>query len=328
MPLRTKITAVGSYLPEQIMTNKDLEKLVDTTDEWIITRTGIKERRIGNGQTASDLGVIASQRALESAGLKPKDIDLILVTTMTGDMPIPSTASLLQHKLGARFVPALDINAACSGFLYGLAVADSFIRSDNGLYKRVLLVGTEVMSAMVDWQDRSTCILFGDGAGAVILESTDKDEGVISIRMYSDGSLWDIVHTPAGGSANPTTLESVNNRLHYIKMKGNETFRCAVKALGNLVVDTIKENGLDISQVQMLIPHQANLRILQAVAQRIGLPMRKVFVNIEKYGNTSAASIPIALDEALRAGLINVGGYVVMVAFGSGLTWASALIKW
>lgn len=328
MPIRTKITAVGSYLPEQILTNKDLEKWVDTTDEWITARTGIKERRIGNDQAASDLGLIASQRALESAGLTPKDIDLILVTTMTGDMPIPSTASLLQYKLGARYVPSFDINAACSGFLYGLAVADSFIRANNGLYKRVLLVGTEVMSAMVDWQDRSTCILFGDGAGAVILEPTDKDHGVISAKMYSDGSLWDIVYTPAGGSCNPTTPESVNNRLHYIKMKGNETFRSAVKTLGNLIIDTLKENGLDNSQVQMLIPHQANLRILQAVAQRVGLPMNRVFVNIEKYGNTSAASIPIALDEALKSGLITDGGYVIMVAFGSGLTWASALIKW
>jgi 3-oxoacyl-[acyl-carrier-protein] synthase-3 len=329
LSIRTKITAVGSYVPEQVLTNKDIEKRVDTSDDWIVSRTGIKERRIAkNHEAASDLALIASQRAIESAGLKPKDIDLILVTTMTGDMPIPSTASFLQNKLGARYIPAFDVNAACSGFLYGLAVADSFVRANNGLYKRVLLVGTEVMSAMIDWQDRSTCILFGDGAGAVILEPTNKDQGIISTRLFSDGSLWNLVHTPGGGSVRPATEESVKSGMHYIKMKGNETFRNAVKALGNLLLDTLKENGLEISQIERLIPHQANLRILQAIAQRVGLPMDKVFVNIEKYGNTSAASIPIALDEAVQAGLVTEGGYIVMVAFGSGLTWASALIKW
>jgi 3-oxoacyl-[acyl-carrier-protein] synthase-3 len=327
--IRTKITGIGSYVPEGVVSNKDIEKMVDTSDEWITTRTGIRERRIvTNGQVASDLAVEASKRALNMAGVDVSEVDLIIVATMSGDMPMPSTASRLQHKIGAKNVAAMDINAACSGFLYALTVADNFIRSNSHLYKKVLLVGTEVLSSFLDWEDRSTCILFGDGAGAVVLEPTHTDSGVISTKLHSNGGLWDLVHIPGGGSSHPPSEETLRNRMHYITMKGNETFKVAVRTLTSVVLETLNENNLDVSQIKLLIPHQANIRILQAVAQRLGLPQERVFINIERYGNTSAASIPLALDEAVRSERISEGDYILMEAFGGGLTWASALIKW
>ena len=324
---RTKIVSTGSYLPEKVLTNFDLEKMVETSDQWITERTGIKERRIANGnQAASDLAYDASKVALARAALKPEDIDLIIVASVTGDMPFPSTACILQDKLGARKAAAFDVNAACSGFLYGLYVADSFIRS--GMHKKILVVGTEVLSKFTDWKDRTTCILFGDGAGAVIVEPTTEDRGIISMSINSDGSMWDILHMPAGGSKIPASRESVDNKLHYIKMKGNETFKLAVRALEDLVIRILEENKLAPSQISLLIPHQANLRIIQATADRLGIPMEKVLINIDKYGNTSAASIPIALDEALTTGRVKEGDYILLEAFGGGLTWASALLKW
>ena len=324
---KTKIVSTGSYLPEKVLTNYDLEKMVETSDQWITERTGIKERRIANeNQTASDLAYEASKVALGRADLNAEDIDLIITATVTGDMPFPSTACILQDKLGAKKAAAFDINAACSGFLYSLYVADSFIRS--GMHKKILVVGTEVLSKITDWEDRTTCILFGDGAGAVIVEPTTEDRGIISMSINSDGSLWDLLHMPAGGSKIPASRESVDNKLHFIKMRGNETFKLAVRALEDLVIRILEENKLDPSQISLLIPHQANLRIIQATADRLGLPMEKVLINIDKYGNTSAASIPIALDEAVTSERVNEGDYILLEAFGGGLTWASALIKW
>ena len=324
---RTKIVSTGSYLPEKVLTNFDLERMVETSDQWITERTGIKERRIANeNQTASDLAYEASKVALGRADLNAEDIDLIITATVTGDMPFPSTACILQDKLGAKKAAAFDINAACSGFLYSLYVADSFIRS--GMHKKILVVGTEVLSKITDWEDRTTCILFGDGAGAVIVEPTTEDRGIISMSINSDGSLWDLLHMPAGGSKIPASRESVDNKLHFIKMRGNETFKFAVRALEDLVIRILEENKLDPSQISLLIPHQANLRIIQATADRLGLPMEKVLINIDKYGNTSAASIPIALDEAVTSERVNEGDYILLEAFGGGLTWASALIKW
>lgn len=325
--LRAKIIATGSYTPERVLGNQDLEKMVDTSDEWITERTGIKERRIADEkQAASDLAYEASKAALKGANLKPKDIDLIIVATVTGDMPVPSTACLLQDKLGAKKAAAFDINAACSGFIYGLSVADSFIRSDT--YKRILVVGAEILSKFTDWKDRSTCVLFGDGAGAAILEPTEEDRGIISTKIHSDGSLWELLNLPGGGSRNPVSKDTIKKRLHYLKMKGNETFKVAVRTLENLIVDTLKENKLKPSQLSLLIPHQANLRIIQATADRLDFPMDRVIVNLDRYGNTSAASIPIALDEAAKTGRVRDGDYVLLEAFGGGLTWASALIKW
>ena len=325
--IRSKIISTGSYLPERILTNFDLEKMVDTSNEWIIERTGIKERRIASeDQAASDLAYEASRLAIGRASLKAKDIDLLIAATVTGDMPFPSTACILQHKLGAKNAAAFDINAACSGFLFGLYIADSFIRS--GIHKRVLVVGTEVLSKITDWEDRTTCVLFGDGAGAVIAEPTKEEKGIISMNINSDGGMWNLLHLPGGGSRYPVSKDSINKRLHYIKMKGNETFKFAVRTLEDLVVKILKENKLDPSKLSLLIPHQANLRIIQATADRLGIPLNKVLINLDKYGNTSAASIPIALDEAVMTGRVRDGDYILLEAFGGGLTWASALIKW
>lgn len=325
--LRARIISTGSYVPESIITNHDLEQIVATSDEWIMERTGIRERRIADtSQAASDLAYEAAQRALKHAHLKPKEIDLVIVATCTPDMPFPSTACILQDRIGAKHAAAFDINAACSGFVYGLHVANSLIKTEA--HKRILLVGAEVLSKVTDWQDRATCVLFGDGAGAVILEGTKEKRGIISTHIRSDGSLGDLIMLPGGGSRFSCSRESILKRLHFIKMKGNETFKVAVKTLAELATRTLEENRLDPSQLSLLIPHQANLRIIQATARRLKLPEEKVFINIEKYGNTSAASIPIALDEAVKAGRVNDGEHILLEAFGGGLTWASALLKW
>lgn len=325
--LRAKITATGSYLPEKIISNHDLEKIVETSDEWIVERTGIKERRIAAPeQTASDLALEAAREAISAAGVRPRKIDLIIVATVTPDMIVPSTACILQDKLGAKNAAAFDINAVCSGFVYGLSVADAYVRS--GKAQRVLLVGTEVLSKFMDWEDRSTCVLFGDGAGAVVVEPTEEDRGILSTDIYSDGKLQDLITLPGGGSKHPVSAETIEKRMHYMKMKGNETFKVAVKTLEKLVVDTLKKHKLKASQLSLLIPHQANIRIINATAKRLGLPMERVYTNIERCGNTSAASIPIALDEAVRTLRVREGDYVMLEAFGGGLTWGSALVKW
>lgn len=325
--LRARIVSTGSYVPENIVTNHDLSQIVDTSDEWITERTGIRERRIVNGgQAASDLGYEAAVLALKRAHLKPKDIDLIIVATVTGDMPFPSTACLLQSKLGAKNAAAFDINAACSGFVYGLHVASGLLKA--GMHQRILLVGVEVLSKFTDWRDRATCVLFGDGAGAAVLEATKEKRGVLSSHIYSDGSLSELISLPGGGSRYPCSRETILKKLHFMKMKGNETFKVAVRTLEELVTRTVAEHKLDPSEISLLIPHQANIRIIQATAKRLGMPEEKVFVNIERYGNTSAASIPIALDEALAAGRIKAGEFILLEAFGGGLTWASALLRW
>jgi 3-oxoacyl-[acyl-carrier-protein] synthase-3 len=327
MLLRSRIISTGSYLPEKVLSNSEMEKMLDTSDEWITERTGIRERRIADStQAASDLAYEASRIALERAGLGPEDIDLIIVATITGDMPFPSTACFLQDKLGATNAAGFDINAACSGFLYSLYIADSFIKS--GKHRRILVAGTEVLSKITDWDDRRTCVIFGDGAGAVIVGPSDDDSGLLSININSDGKMWDLIHVPGGGSRNPVSQSSIEQRMHYIKMKGNETFKVAVRTLEDIALKTLEENDIDPSSLSLLIPHQANLRIIQATADRLKVPMDKVFINLDKYGNTSAASIPIALDEALQSGRIKEGDYILLEAFGGGLTWASALIKW
>ena len=314
-------------MPKRVMKNSDLEKMVDTSDEWIIERTGIRERRIaGSRQAASDLGIEAAKKALESAGVRPRKIDMIMVATVTGDMPVPSTASFIQDKLGAKHAAAFDLNAACSGFLYGLAMADSFIRS--GSYKKILLVGTEVLSRFTDWEDRSTCILFGDAAGAVVVEPSPGDRGILSTQLHSNGSMWDLLYLPGGGSRHPVSRDTIKEGVHYLKMKGNETFKVAVRTLEKLVIDTLKTNKIKPSELSLLIPHQANLRIIMATAKRLKIPMEKVVVNLDRYGNTSSASIPMALDEAVRTGRVRKNDYILLEAFGGGLTWASVLIRW
>ncbi|MCI4625829.1 MAG: ketoacyl-ACP synthase III [Candidatus Magnetoovum sp. WYHC-5] len=328
--LKAKIISTGSYLPQRRLTNSALERMVDTSDEWITERTGIKERRIiSDEQVTSDIAYEASIVALERAGVAAESLELIVLATISGDMPIPATACFLQKKLGAKNAAAFDINAACSGFIYGLSLVSAYVQS--GMYKRILLVGTEALSRFTDWEDRNTCVLFGDGAGAVVVEASDYgqcDSGILSVDIHSDGSMSDILNLPGGGSKFPASNDTINNRLHFIKMKGNETFKVAVRTLERLVVDALEKNNLKVSDIALLIPHQANSRIITATANRVGLPMERVMVNLDRCGNTSAASIPIALDEAVTAGRIKQGDYVLLEAFGGGLTWASALLKW
>jgi 3-oxoacyl-[acyl-carrier-protein] synthase III len=325
--IKSRIVSTGSYLPEKRLTNFDIEKLVDTSAEWIVERTGIHERRIApNDVAASDLALEASRTALKRAGLKARDLDMIICATVTGDMPFPSTACVLQSRLDACNAAAFDVSAACSGFIYGLFIADSLIRS--GAKKKILVVGVDMLSRLTDWEDRSTCIIFGDGAGAVILEPSKDDSGIMSVDIGSDGNLWDFLYIPGGGSRIPLSHDCLDKKLHRIKMKGNETFKVAVKTLENVVLETLRKNNLKPSQLSLLIPHQANLRIIQATAKKLDLPMEKVMVNIDRYGNTSSASVPIALDEALNAGRIRTGDYILLEAFGAGLTWGSALFRW
>ena len=318
------ISGTGAYVPEKKLTNEDISKFVDTTDEWIYTRSGIKERRIaGKGEAASALGVEAAKRALDSAGIRPEDVELVIVTTVTPDMMFPSTACLLQAKLGIRNnIPCFDIEAACSGFVYGLEVASKMMRS--GYYKNALVVSAEKMSSMLDWDDRNTCVLFGDGAGAVVLSLSDEQgAGILDTVLGSDGSRQITLEIPAGGSAIPTTHETLDSKLNCIKMDGRDVFKQAVKIMGEKAFEVLERYGVSPDDLKLLIPHQANTRIIESVAKRLKLPLEKVFVNIEKYGNTSSASIPIALDEAIRAGRIAKGDYILFVAFGAGLTWGA-----
>ncbi|MEK6693381.1 MAG: beta-ketoacyl-ACP synthase III [Nitrospirota bacterium] len=324
---RSRIVGSGSYVPKMVLTNFDLESMVNTSDEWIIERTGIRERRIaGKDEAASDLAYEASQRALKSSGIKAKDIDLIILATTTPDMVFPSTACLLQDRLNAKKAVAFDVSAACSGFIYSLSVADQFIK--EGIYKTALVVGSEVLSRITDWNDRATCILFGDGAGAVVLQASSDRRGIISVHLHSDGALKDLLYIPGGGSRNPASKKTIEKGLHYIKMRGNETFKVAVRKLEEVALEAINSNNLKPSDIDLFIPHQANLRIIQAIAKRLNLSMDKVLVNIDRYGNTSAASIPIALDEAVSEGRLKEGDLILMEAFGGGLTWASALLRW
>src|SRR5512143_1001985 len=325
--IRSVVLGTGSFAPERVLSNHDLEKMVETSDQWITERTGIQERRIAQADVAtSDLAVEAGKRALAAAGMSAEELDLIIVATVTPDMLFPATACIVQDKLGARKTTAFDLSAACSGFIFALSTADAFIRS--GIYSKVLVIGAETLSKITDWTDRNTCVLFGDGAGAVVLGPGTDGRGILSTHLHTDGSMGDLLYMPGGGSRYPATAWSVDERLHFIKMRGNETFKVAVRALEDVVMEALNHNGLKASDIDMLVPHQANLRIIQATAKRLNMPMEKVVVTIDKYGNTSAASVPMALDEAVRDGRIKEGSLVLLEAFGGGLSWASALIKW
>lgn len=324
--MKSRIAGTGSYTPSRVMTNTELERMVATSDDWIRERTGIRERHIAaSGEACSDLAVQAGRRALAAAGLAAADLDLILVATCTGDYPLPATACLVQHQLGATKAAACDLSAACCGFVYALSVADAYVRTGM---RHVLVIGSEVMSAIIDWSDRNTCILFGDGAGAAVVSASDGERGILSTHLRSDGSLCELIAVPAGGSRTPLSEQVVAERTHFIKMKGNETFKVAVRTLEEIARETLAANQLKVEDLDLYVPHQANMRILKAVMERLGLPLEKVMVNLERYGNTSAASIPIALDEAVRAGRVQDGSLVMLGAFGAGLTWASALIRW
>lgn len=324
--LSVGILGLGAYLPEKVLTNFDLEKMVETTDEWIRTRTGIVERRIAErGTPVSDLASKAALEAISNAGIKPTDLDLIIVATISGDMIFPSTACVVQRKIGAT-CPAFDIAAACSGFPYALTIAESFVRS--GMYKKILVIGAEVISSFINWKDRSTCVLFGDGAGAAIVGEVQNGHGILSTYLGADGRQVDILKVPGGGSAIPTTVESVQAGLHYVYMEGAEVFKVAVKTMADAITEVTKRAGISINDIDCLIPHQANLRILNAVTNRIDIPSEKVFINVDRYGNMSAAATIVALYEAAKEGKVKKGSNVVLVAFGAGLTWAACTLKW
>jgi len=321
------IVSVGSYVPDRCMTNADLEKLVDTTDEWITTRTGIRERRIAaEDQFTSDLAAEAATKALKKANISAESIDLIIVATITPDMPFPSTACLVQQKIGATRAAAFDLEAACSGFIYALEVAQQFIMSRT--YDTVLVIGAEKLSSIVDWQDRNTCVLFGDGAGAVILQNRPESHGLLTACMGADGGKASLLSMPGGGSRHPATAQSLQDRLHFLRMDGKETFKSAVTAMHRAAKEALARCQIEISQIKCVIPHQANMRIMSAVADRLGAQEHQLFINVDKFGNTSAASVAIALDQAVEQGRIERGDLVLLVVFGAGLTWGAAVIEW
>lgn len=324
---RIKITGTGFYVPDKVLTNFDLEKMVDTTDEWIVAMTGIKERRIASEDKAvSDLAIEASWITLKNAGLKVEDIDLIIVATSTPDTIFPSTACWVQKGLGADHIPAFDISAGCTGFLYGMILAEGLILS--GINKRILLIGGELLTKVTNWKDRNTCVLFGDAAGAVILEESDDGSGMLSYYWKADGNLGNLLFQPAGGTRIPATAQSVAQDLHCLQMKGNEVFKHAVKRMGEAALVALKKAGLTREEVDYLIPHQANIRIIEATGRRLNLPPEKVYSNIHKYGNVSVATIPIALHELNEAGKFKKDTIIVMDAFGAGFTWAAVVYQW
>ena len=320
------IIGLGEYLPKKVLTNADLEKMVDTSDEWIITRTGIKERRLAaQDEATSDLAFAAAKDAILDARLKPENIDLIIVATITPDMPFPSTASILQNMLGAKNAVCFDVSAACAGFVYALSMAHQFIA--RGVYKKALIVGAETLSAVTDWKDRNTCVLFGDGAGAAVLSEVPSG-GILSTYLGCDGSKVNLLNLPAGGSRKPASKETIERREHYIRMQGNELFKIAVKTMTEAALTVLKQAGLDFSDVDLIIPHQANSRIITAVGKKLGIPPEKIFINIEKHGNISSASTATALCEAAKEGRIKKGDIVLLDAFGAGLVWGACVIKW
>ena len=324
--LRSVILGTGSELPSKVVTNAELERLVDTSDEWITTRTGIKERRIlEEGRGNGDMAYCASVRALKDAGLEARDLEAIIVGTVTPDYPFPSLACVLEDMLGARRVFSFDVNAACCGFLNALAVADSFIRT--GMIRNALVVGSDTLSRLLNWQDRATCILFGDGAGAVVVGAGNEGRGILSTRLRTDGSYVKTLYVPAGGSLKPASLESVRRNEHTITMNGKEVFKVAVRSMEEISREALEAADVDIEDVALVVPHQANLRIITALAARLGVPMSKVMVNLDRYGNTSAASVPVALDEARREGRIRQGDIVLLNAFGAGFAWGAAVIR-
>ena len=321
------ITGVGSFLPRKVITNDDLTRILDTTDEWITKRTGIKERRIvEDGVAASDLAIEASLRALDDANVSPSEVDIIIPSTITPDFLVPTTACLIQEKIGARNAGAFDLLAACAGFVYALSIARSFVVS--GAMKTVLVVGTECLSKITDYTDRSTCILFGDGAGAVVVQRGNGKREIVTTYLGSDGSQAELLMLPAGGSKLPASLKTIESRSHYIQLKGKELFKIAINNMVDMITKTAAENNMQVEDIDMIIPHQSNIRIIEAAMERLKQPRKKAYVNIDRYGNTSAASIPIALDEIDKGGMLKSGDTVLLVAFGGGLTWGTSLIKW
>ena len=330
MSLSVKISGTGSYLPDKILSNEDLEKIVDTSDEWITTRTGIKERRIAaDTQSTSDLATEAAVDAMADAKLTSDEIDLIIVATISPDAYFPSTACYVQKNIGAINALCFDVSAACSGFLYAMQIAENFISS--GQRKNALIIGAEKLSSMVDWEDRNTCVLFGDGAGAAILTADKENEGskkILASVLGSDGRQTDILHVPGGGSACPITPDNADQKLNAIRMQGREVYKYAVNAMRRAAEQVLEKSNMEVEDVDKLIPHQANLRIIEAITDRMGIPSERTFVNLDKYGNTSAAAVAIALDEANKTQSIKKDDIVLLVAFGAGLTWASSLLKW
>ncbi|MCC6668058.1 MAG: ketoacyl-ACP synthase III [Polyangiaceae bacterium] len=324
---RSRIAGTGAYVPERVMTNAALEKLVDTSDEWIQERTGIKERRIAaEGESASDMAVQAARRALEAAGLSASDLDMIIVGTISADMPLPACAAFVQQKLGCPGIPAFDVAAACAGFVYALSIGDQFIQS--GAHRNVLVIGVELLSRVLNWKDRATCVLFGDGAGAAVLTPAGEDgRGVLSTRLYTDATLAESLCIPAGGSKEPLTAAAIEQGRDKVHMVGGDIFKVAVKNLTSASREALEVAGLDANAVDWVVPHQANMRIITQVAQRLDIPLDRFVLNIERYGNTSSASIPIALDEGVRDGRIQPGHTVLMCALGAGISWASALAR-
>ncbi|MBT8188924.1 MAG: ketoacyl-ACP synthase III [Saprospiraceae bacterium] len=324
--IKAVIKGVAGYVPEDVLTNKDLEKMVDTNDDWIRTRTGIKKRHIlkDKNKATSDLGAEAVKVLLDKTGVKPEEIELIIVATVTADYPFPDTANLIGHKIGATNAFGYDINAACSGFIYSLVTASKFIES--GTYKKILVVGADKMSSIVDYEDRATCILFGDGAGAVLLEPSDNDFGIEDAVLKADGSGLDYLHMKAGGSMNPATKETVEARMHYAYQEGRVVFKAAIKGMAESIHEVVNRNGLTMDDIDWIVPHQANLRILMGVANQLNYPEEKVLINIEEYGNTTAATIPLCLRDFEHK--LKKGDNIVLTAFGGGFTWGAILLKW
>ena len=321
------ITGVGSYVPKRVLTNADLEKIVDTTDDWITSRTGIRERRTAaEDEYTSTMGIAAARIALERAGVDAADLDLIIVATITPDMPFPATACIVQQELGAAKAAAFDLEAACTGFLYALEIGRQFI--DNGTYQNVLIIGAEKLSSIIDSKDRNTCVLFGDGAGAAVLQHRADSRGVLATRLGSDGGKANILAMPGGGCRQPATVDSVNERIHFLKMEGKEVFKNAVNAMTGAAKEVLERSGVGMEDIKCVIPHQANQRIISAVGERLGARNDQVFVNLHKYGNTSAASVAVALDEAVSTGRIERGDLILIIAFGAGLTWGATVLEW
>lgn len=324
--VKARIIATGSYLPEKVLSNHDLEKLVDTSDEWIVTRTGMKERRIaGVEEHTSDMGAAAAAKALQSAGLAPDAVEMILVATMSPDYPTPSTAGLIQHALGAKRAAAADIQAACSGFLYGLSMAKAYVES--GMYRNVLLVAAEKMSSIIDYTDRNTCVLFGDGAAAVVVAAEGEGLYIDTISLGADGELADLVMVPAGGTRMPPSTETVANRKHYFQMAGKEVFKHAVRRMATAAQTCLDQAGIATEQISWLVPHQANLRIMEAISKGFEMPLERIFKTVHKYGNTSSSSVGIALDELIASHPPALGEHLLLVAFGGGLTWGASVLS-
>jgi 3-oxoacyl-[acyl-carrier-protein] synthase-3 len=324
---RARITGIGAYAPKRVVTNADLERIVDTSDEWIVKRSGIRERRIADEQEAtSDLAVKAAQQALDRAGLTPDDIEFIVLGTTSADMQFPSTANFVQHKLGCRNIGSVDVWAACTGSIYSLSIGSQYIQT--GKFRRVLAIGAETLSRITDFTDRGTCVLLADAAGAAVLEASDDGRGVIDADLYSDAQYWELLYMPGGGSKHPATHETVDQRMHYAKMRGGELFKVAVRMFVDCANKLLSRHGLTAQHVDLFVPHQANLRIIEAAAQRLDMPMERVFVNIDRYGNTGAASVYVALEEAAAAGRLKRGDLVLLAAFGGGVTWGAALLRW